>query len=90
MATYANAERAKELIHDVARLNNQGRDVIDRIHDIRARLVALTQQQRDTITAAVSDMGYDPAEIQTILGKWEQVWTTKEAQGIVDVPIPRG
>ena len=90
MATYANAERAKELIHDVARLNNQGKDILDRLADIRARLVALNAAQRTSITDAVTDMGYDPAEIQAMLGAWQQVHDTMTAQGITAVAVPRG
>lgn len=89
MATYENAARAKELIRDVAQINNQALTLINSIADIRARLLAATQATRDAITAAVGDMGYDAAEIQAMLAQWNQVKATVDAQGIASVPPPR-
>lgn len=88
MATYQQASQARELITRVASLNNQLITGLSQIQAIRSKLVALTQAQRDTVIAAVQDMGYDPSEIQSILAQWNAVDTEATTQGVATVPSP--
>ena len=89
MATYARAAQARELINDVAALNNSALSQITKLVDIRSRLTALSQAERDVVIAAVADQGYDASEIQSLLSKWNQVANTVTAQGLAAVSVPR-
>lgn len=88
MATYEQASQARELIQQVASLNNSLVSNLSRIQAIRGKLVALSQAQRDIVIAAVQDMGYDPSQIQAILGQWNAVDTEANNQGVATVPSP--
>lgn len=88
MATYEEASQARELIRDVAGINNTLVLNLSKIQGIRGRLLALSQAQRDIVVAAVTDMGYDPSEIQAMLAQWNAVDTTANAQGVATVPTP--
>lgn len=88
MATYQQASQARELIQQVASINNQLVANLSRIQAIRSRLVALSQAERDIVIAAVQDMGYEPIQIQAILAQWNAVDTAANAQGVATVPAP--
>ena len=81
-ATYEQAAKARKLIERVATLNNSAHNTITELSLIRGDLLALAQVERDAVVQAVADMGYDPAEIQSILGNWASVLTAMNAEGI--------
>lgn len=82
MATYKQAAQARTLIDRVRSLNNSARNTITNLSIIRNDLLSLGQADRDAVVQAVTDMGYDPIEIQGILGNWNVVFTTMNAEGI--------
>lgn len=88
MATYDNAAYARELIHRVARLNNQTVRTLNDAVALRAQLIAMDQAQQDAVRAAVQDMGYDDTEIVAILTDLAAVKATADAQGLAEVPAP--
>ena len=85
MATYIQAAQARKLIDRVRGLNNNAHRTITDLSILRSDLLSLTQADRDTVIQTITDMGYDPVEIQGILGNWNVVFTTMNAEGIARI-----
>lgn len=89
MATYETRELADELIHDAVRMNNQGVDIVVRLHNLRVKHNSHPAGTKTLIEQAITDAGFDVAQIIGLLDAWEQIYQAGIAQGITNRPVPR-
>jgi hypothetical protein len=89
MATYDVASDALELIHEAARCNNNAWSTIQRIKAIRDKLAAMSGPNQDVVRTAIEAQGFDAAEIEAILARWNQIHAACLVQNVTDVKSPR-
>ena len=85
MALYKQAAQAQKLIDQVARESNLALRTVTTLGVIRNDLLSLGLTDRNIVIQAITDMGYDAPEIQTLLGKWNTVLAAVTAEGIVTI-----
>jgi len=88
MATYDRAAQADQMIGETARLNNSVVRVLAKAASIKAAFDALAVNERNEVQAAISDLGYDAAEVGGILTLLDALNTYAIAQGLVEVEAP--
>lgn len=88
MATYDRAAQATQMIGETARLNNSVVRVLDKAASIKDGFDALAVNERNEVQAAISDLGYDAAEVGGILTMLVNIRTYALTQGLVEVEAP--
>lgn len=89
MARYQRAAQARDLIQRVARLNNQAFTSLTALKAMLDTLAALAATPKLEVQAAITDMGYDPTEIQIMLTNWGTVFATMDGLGMTKVDAPQ-